>query len=148
MEKRNEFEEFIRQLEEVVEGIMDEIDIPEEKNVNINISINVFPVMMPGPGKISAIQARKTPVDIIETEKNIHAVIRILDMEMETIKLADSGMVVEITALSGGNAINETIELPAKVNKTFKTTYNNGILEVVFNKPKNAWKSVKRQQSF
>ncbi len=143
MEKRNGFEEFIRQLEEAVDGIMEEIEIPEEKNVNINISINVFPVMMPGSGKISAIQARKTPVDIIETEKNVHAVIRIPDMEMETIKVADSGMVVEITALSGGDAINERIELPAKVNKTFKTTYNNGILEVVFNKPKKVGKSVR-----
>ncbi|MFZ2411842.1 MAG: hypothetical protein WAW23_09755, partial [Candidatus Methanoperedens sp.] len=111
--------------------------------VNINISINVFPVMMPVSGEISAIQARKTPVDIIETEKNVHAVIRIPDMEMETIKIADSGKSVEITALSGSNAINERIELPAKVNKTFKTTYINGILEVVFNKPKNARKSVR-----
>lgn len=143
MEKRTEFEEFIRQLEEAVDCIMEEIDVPEDRPVNINISINVFPVMMPGSGKISAIQARKTPVDIIETEKNVHAVIRIPDMEMETIKLADSGRVVEITAISGNDGINERIELPAKVNKTFKTTYKNGILEVVFNKPKSAWKSVK-----
>ncbi|MFA4934226.1 MAG: Hsp20/alpha crystallin family protein [Candidatus Methanoperedens sp.] len=143
MEKRTEFEEFIRQLEEAVDGIMEEIDVPEDRPVNINISINVFPVMMPGSGKISAIQVRKTPVDIIETEKNVHAAIRIPDMEMETIKIADSGRVVEITALSGDNAINEMIELPAKVNKTFKTTYNNGILEVVFSKPKKVRKSVK-----
>ncbi|MDO9097663.1 MAG: hypothetical protein Q7U60_06045 [Candidatus Methanoperedens sp.] len=143
MEKRNEFEEFIRQLEEAVDGIMEEIDVPEDRPVNINISINVFPVMMPGSGKISAIQARKTPVDIIETEKNVHAAIRIPDMEMETIKLADSGRAVEITAISGNDGINEMIELPAKVNKSFKTTYNNGILEVVFNKPKKVRKSVK-----
>ncbi len=143
MEKRTEFEEFIRQLEEAVDCIIDEIDVPEDRHVNINISINVFPVMMPGSGEISAIQARKTPVDIIETEKNVHAAIRIPDMEMETIKLADSGRVVEITAISGDDGINERIELPAKVNKTFRTTYNNGILEVVFNKPKSAWKSVK-----
>lgn len=143
MEKRTKFEEFIRQLEEVVDGIMEEIDIPEERNVNINISINVFPVMMPGSGKISAIQARKTPVDVIETEKNVHAAIRIPDMEMETIKLADSGRVVEITAISGGDAINERIELPERVNKKFKAIYKNGILEVVFNKPKKVRKSVK-----
>ncbi len=143
MKKRNEFEEFIRQLEEAVDCIIDEIDIPEERHVNINISINVFPVMMPVSGEVSYHHARKTNVDILDTGKNIHAVIRIPDMEKETIKLVDSGRAVEITALSGGNTINERIELPAKVNKTFKTTYCNGILEVVFNKPKNARKSVK-----
>ncbi|MDD5473892.1 MAG: hypothetical protein PHU34_07055 [Candidatus Methanoperedens sp.] len=143
MKKRNEFEEFIRQLEEAVDNIIDEIDTPEDRPVNINISINLFPVMMPYSGNTEVREARKTPVDILETEKNIHAILRIPDMDMETIKLTDSGNVVEITAISGDNAINEMIELPAKVNKTFKTTYNNGILEVVFNKPKNARKKVK-----
>ncbi|MBU4373285.1 MAG: hypothetical protein KKD69_03540 [Euryarchaeota archaeon] len=143
MKKRNEFEDFIRQLEDAVDNIIDEIDIPEDRHVNIDISINLFPVMIPYSGNTEVREARKTPVDILETDKNIHAILRIPDMEMETIKLVDSGRFVEITALSGDNAINEMIELPVKVNKTFKTTYNNGILEVVFNKPKKVRKKVR-----
>jgi HSP20 family molecular chaperone IbpA len=135
MKKRNECEDFIRQLEDAVDNIIDEIEIPEDRPVNIDISINLFPVMIPYSGNTEVREARKTPVDILETDKNIHAILRIPDMEMETIKLVDSGRFVEITALSGDNAINERIELPAKVNKTgMSTTYNNGILEVVFNK--------------
>ncbi len=143
MKKRNEFEDFIRQLEDAVDNIIDEIENPEDRPVNINISINLFPVMIPYSGYTDVWETRKTPVDILETEKNIHAILRIPDMDMETIKLVESGRVVEITALSGDDAINEMIELPAKVNKTFKTTYNNGILEVVFNKPKKVRKKVK-----
>lgn len=143
MKKRDEFEDFIRQLEDAVDNIIDEIENPEDIPVNINISINLFPVMIPYSGNTDVWEARKTPVDILETDKNIHAILRIPDMDMETIKLVDSGRVVEITALSGDDAINEMIELPAKVNKTFKTTYNNGILEVVFNKPKKVRKKVK-----
>jgi HSP20 family molecular chaperone IbpA len=41
------------------------------------------------------------------------------------------------------------VELPAMVNKTgIKTTYKNGILEVIFNKKKLARKSKNSQQSF
>ncbi len=103
MRKRNEFDEFRRLLEEAIDGMIDEMNLPEDKPVNI---------------------------------------------EMETIKLTGSGKVLEITALSGDNAIDERIELPARVNKTFKATYKDGILEVVFNKPKKARRAIRGQQSF
>lgn len=143
MKKRNEFDEFLRQLEEAIDEIIDGIEIPENSPVNIELSINLCPLMVFRPDDIVAQPAGKTPVDVLETEKNIHAVIGIPEMEMETIKLMGSGKVLEITALSGDNAINERIELPERVNKKFKAIYKNGILEVVFNKPKKVRKSVK-----
>ncbi len=143
MKKRNEFDEFLRQLEEAIDEIIDGIEIPENRPVNIELSINLCPLMVFRPDDIVAQPAGKTPVDILETEKNIHAVIALPGMEMETIKLMGSGKVLEITALSGDNAINERIELPERVNKKFKAIYKNGILEVVFNKPKKVRKSVK-----
>lgn len=137
MKKSTDFDEFLKQLEDALDNIMQEIDdadIPENKPVNINISINLFPVMIPGNGGICVQKPTKTPVDILETDEKVHAIIRIPDMDMETIKLADSGKVLEISAQSGDNAVAETIELPAKVNKRFKAAYKNGILEIVFNK--------------
>lgn len=128
MRKRNELDEFIKQLEDAVDEMIEEIEC--KAPVNIEISINLCPFM-------ASTDSGRTPVDMLETEKNVHAILKIPDMEMETIKLASSGKVLEITALSGGEAVNEKVELPAKVNKTgMKTTYKNGILELVFIKRK------------
>ena len=44
MKKRNDFEEFLEKLEETLNNIMDEIDIPEKKPVNISVSVNIMPV--------------------------------------------------------------------------------------------------------
>ncbi len=143
MKKITDFDEFLKQLEDALDNIMqeiDEADIPENIPVNINVSINLFPLMIPGDGNICVQKPTKTPVDILETEKKIHAVIGIPDMEMKTIKLTDSGKVLEISALSGDNAVAEAIELPARVNKRFKAAYKNGILEIVFNKSRKASK--------
>lgn len=128
MRKRNELDEFIKQLEDAVDEMIEEIEC--KGPVNIEISINLCPFM-------ASTDSGRTPVDMLETEKNVHAILKIPDMEMETIKLASSGKVLEITALSGGEAVNEKVELPARVNKTgMKTTYKNGILELVFIKRK------------
>lgn len=131
MKKRKDFEEFVRQFEEALDDIIGEI--PEDRPVNIDVSIILCPRFLKSPDIIP--QAGKTPVDIIETEKNVHTLIGIPCMEMETIKLTDSGTVLEITALSGDKAISERIELPARVNKKFTRSYRDGILEIVFNKP-------------
>jgi len=154
MKKNTDFDEFLNQLENAMNNIMDEIDkqggldIPDDRPININISINVFPVipvnmgMGMGQGMIAVRVPRKTPVDVIETEKNVHAVIRIPDMDKETISLNEQGNLLEITALSGNDTVSEIIELPAKVNKSGMTaTYKNGILEVVLNKPKRSGKN-------
>lgn len=141
MKKRNEFDEFIQQLEEAIDNIIDEIDLPENRPVNIDISINLCPRMVFKSEDHSVQQPGKTPVDILETENNIHAVIALPGMEMENIRLIRSGRVLEITALCGDDEVKETIELPSRVNKTgMKTTYRNGILEMVFNKSKKVRK--------
>jgi len=141
MKKRKNFDEFLGQLEKAIDNIIDEIDVPDDRPVNIEISLYLCPRMFFGSGA-AVRQIGKTPVDILETEKNIHAVIRIPEMEMETVKLEDSGRVVEITAPSGGDSINEMIELPARVNKGgMMMTYKNGILELVFNKRRTGKRS-------
>jgi HSP20 family molecular chaperone IbpA len=149
MKKRNDFEEFLEKLEETLNYIMDEIDFPEKKSINISVSVNIIPVLANDPGDIVIRQKDKTPVDILETEKNIHVIIGLSGIEPRDINITCSGKALEITANSIEKKINEFIELPARVNKTgIITTYNNGILEVVFNKTKRVRKSRNSQQSF
>jgi len=137
MKKRNEFDEFRRQLEEAIDEIIDEIEIPENRPVNIELSINLCPLMVFRPDDIVAQPAGKTPVDVLETEKNIHAVIALPGMEKGNINLTCRGTALEITANNAEKTVTEAIELPARVNKTgMSATYNNGILELIFNKRK------------
>lgn len=76
-------------------------------------------------------------MDILETDSNVHVIIGLPGMERRNIKLKCTGRFLEITAKNDEKILNERVELPAKVNKTgMKSTYKNGILEVVLNKPK------------
>jgi HSP20 family protein len=149
MKKINDFEEFLEKLEETLNDIMDEIDIPEKKPVNISVSVNIIPVINANPGDIFMTRKDKTPVDVLETEKNVHVLIGLSGIEPKDIILTCSGKVLEICANNPEITVNELVELPAMVNKTgIKTTYKNGILEVIFNKKKLARKSKNSQQSF
>ncbi len=147
MEKNTDFDEFLKQLEDALDNIMqeiDEADIPENKPVNINISINLFPVMIPSERNIGIRKPTKMPVDILETDEKVHAIIP--GIELENVKLARSGRQLEITANNAGKCVTDSIDLPAKVNKTgMKAALKNGILEIVFNKSKKARKSAKSQ---
>jgi HSP20 family molecular chaperone IbpA len=142
MKKRTDFDEFLKQLEEALDNFMQEIDesdIPENIPVNINISINLFPLMVPGDGNIGFQKPMKTPVDILETDEKVHAIIGIPGMELKNVKLTGSGRLLEITANNPEKSLIDSIELPARVNKTgMKAALKNGILEIVFNKSKKA----------
>ena len=137
MKKSLDFDEFLKQLEKALDNIIQEIeeaDIPEDKPVNINISINLFPLMIPGDRNIGV---HKTPVDILETDEKVHAIIGIPGMELKNVKLTGSGRLLEIIADNPEKSVIDSIELPARVNKTgMKAALKNGILEIVFNKSK------------
>ncbi len=149
MKKNTDFNEFLKQLEDALDNIMkeiDDVDIPEDKPVNINISINLFPLMISGDGEIRVQKPSKTPIDILETDEKVHAIIGIPGMELKNVKLTGSGRLLEITANNAEKSVIDSIELPARVNKTgMKAALKNGILEIVFNKSKKASKSVKSQ---
>jgi HSP20 family molecular chaperone IbpA len=149
MKKRNNFEEFLEKLEETLHDIIKEMNIPGKKPVNISVSVNIIPVMADNPEDIFITRKDKTPVDVLETEKKIHVLIGLSGFEPKDIMLTCSRKALEIYVNNPHNLINEMVELPAKVNKTgIKTTYKNGILEVIFNKTKLVKKSKKSQQSF
>ena len=79
----------------------------------------------------------RIPVDILETETNIHALMGLSGVDTEDIKLSRNGKTLEITTSDKEGSLKETIELPARaVKKGMKATYKNGVLEVVLNKSK------------
>src|SRR5665811_2429162 len=84
---------------------------------NITININLYPVMAANPGDIF-VQEEKMPVDILETNDTIHAVMPLPGMEMENIKIVCSGKTLEIMAVNSERTFQEIIELPSKVNRT------------------------------
>ncbi len=147
MKKNTELEEFLKQLEEALDNIMqgiDETDIPGDKPVNINISINLVPVIIPGERNMGVSKPPRRPVDILETDEKVIAIIP--GIELKNVKLARSGRELEITVNNAGKSVKDSIELPAKVNKTgMKAALKNGILEIIFNKSKKARKSAKSQ---
>ena len=130
MKKKNPVDELIRLLEETVRGMQD-----GGTSIFIDVQINPCFNMCNTPQEISVQKKNNTSVDILETEKKIHALVGLPGVEKNDIVLSCNGWVLEIKA---GNAENiETIELPARVVKTgMKATFKNDILEVVFNKSK------------
>ena len=146
MKKRTDYNDLMKQLEEVLEDMMAEIDIPQDTPVLIDVSINMCPYMadFEGEGEVELEVPRydvKIPIDILETEECLHVVAGIPGMEKEDIKLDCTGWSLGIVASNPEKTVREMVELPVKVNKTgMKTTYKNGILEVVFNKSKRQGK--------
>jgi HSP20 family molecular chaperone IbpA len=144
MRKSNDFDEFIKQLEEAVKDLQDEIS-ESDMPIFIDISINLCPAMGIAPADYCIRKEGRIPVDILETETNIHALMGLSGVNTEDIKLSRNGKTLEITAYDKEGALKETIELPARaVKRGMKATYKNGVLEVVLNKSK---KQVKGKES-
>ncbi len=136
MRKNNDFSEFLRQLEEAINNLKDEIGI-SDRPIYIDISINVCPHMDVAPAEEFIQKEGETPVDILETDTNIYALIGLPGMEKENIKLSCTGWTLGITASNAVKTMREIIELPSRVNrKGMNATYKNGILEIVLNKSK------------
>jgi HSP20 family molecular chaperone IbpA len=133
MKKKNPVDELIRIMEEAIREMRE-----GGKLIFIDVSINLCQNMCNIPPEIFVQKKINTSVDILETEKNIHAVVGLPGLEKKDIVISCNGWNLEIKARNVEKIETfETIELPAKVIKTgMKATYQNGILEVVFNKSK------------
>ena len=76
---------------------------------------------------------RKPLIDIMEAEETLHVVVEMPGVGKENIILDSNGTTLDIKASSEDRKYSEHVELPARVlPDSAKATYNNGVLEVVF----------------
>lgn len=140
MHKKKDLDEFLKHLEDVFGKVLEDMDTTD-RPIDIGISVNVYPIAVLNTEAFCLKKQDKVPVDILETDKKIHAVVAMPGMDSGTIKLNCKGHILRITANNAETSMNEIIELPAVVIKSgMKARYENGILEVIFNKSKKQFK--------
>jgi HSP20 family protein len=98
----------------------------EKENTNGNLSI-------------TPLNKRDSLVDITSTDNEVKVILEILGVNKEDIKISTFDRAVEVIANNNDQRkYHKTIELPKDADiETVRSTYNNGILEMTFNKKKN-----------
>ncbi|MEF8831063.1 MAG: Hsp20/alpha crystallin family protein [Halobacteriales archaeon] len=99
--------------------------------------------MMGGQGEfdvdVDVGPAADTHVDVHETDEEIRVVADLPGVEKDGIDLACDGRVLTIEAASDRRTYDERVRLPAPVDEhSASATYNNGVLEVVFDRASDA----------
>ena len=80
---------------------------------------------------------REPLVDISSTDKEVKVVVEMPGIKKENIKINAYENTVEITSNDPQRKYHKVVDLPIEADtETAKSTYNNGILEVVFSKKK------------
>jgi HSP20 family protein len=83
------------------------------------------------------ITEREPLVDVNTTDKEVKVVMEILGLKKEDIKIEVYDETVEVTADNPQRKYHKTIGLPPETNiETARSRYNNGILEITFDKKK------------
>jgi HSP20 family protein len=85
-----------------------------------------------------SLSAEREPlVDISSTNKEVKVVVEMPGIKKENIKINAYENSLEITSNDPERKYHKVIDLPTESDiETVKSTYNNGILEVIFNKKK------------
>jgi len=83
------------------------------------------------------ITEREPLVDVNATDKEVKVVMEILGLKKEDIKIEVYDETVEVTADNPQRKYHKTIGLPSETDiETARSRYNNGILEITFDKKK------------
>ena len=93
-----------------------------------------------GSGPRSQITAEREPlVDVNVTEKEVIIILEMPGVKKENIKVNAAEGLVEVRSVDPARKYHRTIELPEGADiETARSKYNNGILEVTFNKKKQS----------
>ena len=88
--------------------------------------------------KKSSLAAEREPlVDVNATEKDVKVVVEMPGVRKEDIKVNAANSKVDIDASYNSRKYHKSIELPKEADiETAKSIYNNGVLEITFNKKK------------
>ena len=147
--RKNPMDEIFEEMNEIIQGMLDSRIIPDGKPHVWGFSMTQIgdqPPEIHEFGKMNLkdsrfIEAdiqgesgtRKPLIDIMEAEDTLHVVVEMPGVGKENIILDSNGTTLDIKASSEDRKYSEHVELPARVlPDSAKATYNNGVLEVVF----------------
>ncbi len=109
--------------------------------------IREFGNVKPGPHKKwqeALTDTREPLVDVVDGDKEIRVIAELPGVQKEDIKLTAEGKSLEICAETPTRKYCKELELPASVDlQGSKSTFNNGILEVTFQKRKGGSSGVR-----
>ncbi|SEQ87642.1 Hsp20/alpha crystallin family protein [Natrinema salaciae] len=110
------FREIERMMNEMMNGANANVDFDSSSNVDNGFGMD-------------------THVDIHETDDEVRVVADLPGVEKDNIELECDGKTLTISAESEHRQYDERVSLPTRVNEhTASATYNNGVLEVVFDR--------------
>ena len=94
----------------------------------------------PSSSSSSPLSAEREPlIDVSSTDKEVKVIAEMPGVKKENIKINAYDNSVEITSNDPQRKYHKVIEIPTEADtNTAKSTYNNGILEVIFNKKKES----------
>ncbi|SEW24030.1 Hsp20/alpha crystallin family protein [Natrinema salifodinae] len=120
--RRDDRDEPFDDLFREIERMMNEMMSGADANVNFDSA-----------GGVDNGFGMDTHVDIHETDNEIRVVADLPGVEKDNIELECDGKTLTISAESDHRQYDERVSLPTRVNEhTASATYNNGVLEVVF----------------
>ena len=92
-----------------------------------------------GMGSGPALTAEREPLaDVNSTDKEIKVIVEMPGVKKEEIKINATEGTVEITTTGPQRKYHKTVEIPTEADiDSARSNYNNGILEIVFNKKEN-----------
>ena len=110
------FDDLFREIERMMNEMMGGTDVDFESSTSVEAGFGA-----------------DTHVDIHETDEEIRVVADLPGVEKKNIELECDGKTLTISARSERREYDERVSLPRRVNEhTASATYNNGVLEVVF----------------
>lgn len=114
------FDDLFREIERMMNEMMNGADVNFESRASTATSADT------GFGA-------DTHVDVHDTDDEIRVIADLPGVEKENIELECDGKALTVSAQSDHREYDERITLPRRVNEhTANATYNNGVLEVIF----------------
>ncbi len=110
------FDDLFREIERMMNEMMSGADMNFESNTNVDAGFGT-----------------DTHVDVHDADDEIRVVADLPGVEKQNIDLECDGKTLTVSARSDHREYDERVTLPRRVNEhTATATYNNGVLEVVF----------------
>ncbi|TYL39891.1 Hsp20/alpha crystallin family protein [Natronococcus pandeyae] len=110
------FDDLFREIERMMNEMMNGADVDFDSQSTVDSGFGM-----------------DTHVDIHETDDQVRVVADLPGVEKDNINLECDGKTLTISAQSEHRQYDERVSLPQRVNEhTASATYNNGVLEVVF----------------